>query len=204
MSTSDRTRPIDLPLSERIPYPGVYQHIYLTRHKRPAHYRVRFIIPKRLYREGALPTPEGVEAYYGKNLRTVYLGCHKDPDVAFTALLMFLLNFVVEFPWTAPDVLCYLRSLDYSTPRIPFLDGITTVQDMRLFAHMEVFEMFPVAEDDDESLFRDLEEAVSHSSSSRPSKAAAGIDAATEEAAEDDPLLSFNVDLVLATCRWAP
>lgn len=157
MSTSDLTRPIDLPLSERIPYPGVYQHIYLTRRKRPAHYRVRFIVPKRLYREGALPTPEGVEAYYGKHLRTVYLGCYKDPDVAFTASLMFLLNFVVEFPWTAPDVLCYLRSLDYSTPRIPFLDGITTAQDMQLFAHMEVFEMFPGT---DESFVADLEDAV--------------------------------------------
>ena len=157
MSTSDLTRPIDLPLSERIPYPGVYQHIYLTRRKRPAHYRVRFIVPKRLYREGALPTPEGVEAYCGKHLRTVYLGCHKDPDVAFTALLMFLLNFVVEFPWTAPDVLCYLRSLDYANPRIPFLDGIATAQDMRLFAHMEVFDMLPSTDD---SFMADLEEAV--------------------------------------------
>ena len=187
MSTSDLTRPIDLPLSERIPYPGVYQHIYLTRRKRPAHYRVRFIVPKRLYREGALPTPEGVEAYYGKHLRTVYLGCYKDPDVAFTASLMFLLNFVVEFPWTAPDVMCYLRSLDYSTPRIPFLDGVATAQDMRLFAHMEVFEMFPVAEDDDESLFRDLEEATRSHVRTDPEPAQ----------------LSFDIESILANCRWA-
>ena len=159
-------RTIDLPLSDRIPYPGVYQHIYPTRRNCPAHYRARFVVPVRLYRDGLLPAPEGLEEYYGRGRRCVYLGCYTDPEVAFTAVLMFLLNFVVEFPWTAPDVLTYLRSLDYAARYIPDLESIETARDMYLYACMEVFEMFPVTDDsylsegDDVVLTRDLEEAV--------------------------------------------
>lgn len=185
-------RTIDLPLSDRIPYPGVYQHIYPTRRNCPAHYRARFVVPVRLYRDGLLPAPEGLEEYYGRVRRCVYLGCYTDPEVAFVAVLMFLLNFVVEFPWTTPDVLTYLRSLDYAARYIPDLESIETARDMYLYACVEVFDMFPVTDDstylsegDDAVLTRDLEEAVALAAVA----AAATVDEATPES--DDMYLDY-------------
>jgi len=152
-----------VPVAQRIPYPGVYQHVYPTRRNCPAHYRVRFIVPVRLYRDNLLPAPKGVEEYYDRARRNIYLGCYTEPEVAFTALLMFLLNFVVEFPWTAPDVLTYLRSLDYAASRVPDLEHIRTAHDMYVYACLEVYDMFPITDDGSPSadeVTRDLEQAV--------------------------------------------
>lgn len=156
-------RTIDLPISDRVPYPGVYQHIYPTRPGCPARYRARYVVPVRLYRDRLLPTPYGhEEEYFGRSRRCVYLGCYTDPEVAFTAVLMFLLNFVVEFPWTAPDVLNYLHSLDYARHHIPDLECLETAQDMYLYACVEVYNMFPVDDDSPsaDEVTRDLEQAV--------------------------------------------
>ena len=96
--------------ADHIPYPGVYRRKF----RKSVVYYARFQIPKVV----AVNLPNRAFANrLSLAKRTLHLGSYADPEVAAASVEMFVLNFVVEYPWTAIHVKDYLNSLghlDYS------------------------------------------------------------------------------------------
>lgn len=166
--------------SHRI-YPGVYKHQYVPRTKAPVgRYRARYTLPKKLFVDHLVPDhilqknrkidEEGVKRIPSVKRRTVHLGCYDDPEVAFIAVEMFLLNFVLECPWAAPQVKDFLNSLAYLPrdrkdlePERTSFDGLGTLYprssyELLQYARHEVDRMFPptTSGDDEEEGVDDL------------------------------------------------